>query len=280
MGYRLLALDIDGTLLKSNHRLTKQTKEAIEFVKRKGVYVTLATGRSFPSAKKVATALNLDTDLVTHDGAFIASSMEIPTFEKRLTNTKAHQIVKILEQYNCHVRVMHEKFAVGNKLKQKNFLIAKMTVGIGDPIFYPVQFVDSLSKFLQREPVMPPKIHAFFFSEADRIEVEKVLDKEVSGINLLSSSEGGMEIVSEGVSKARGVQNLCRRLGIPLEETVAIGSYYNDMEMITQAGLGVVMGNAPDDLKKVASWVTRSNNQDGVAYMVREVFRKQLNIQR
>lgn len=280
MGYRLLALDIDGTLLKSNHRLTRQTREAIEFVKRKGVYVTLATGRSFPSAKKVATALNLETDLVTHDGAYIASSMEKPIYEKRLTNTKARQIVKILENYNCHVRVMHEKFAVGNKLKQKNYLIAKMTVGIGDPIFYPVQFVDSLSKYLLREMIMPPKIHAFFFSEADRLEVEKVLYEEIADIHLLSSSEGGMEIVPEGVSKARGIQVLCHRLGIPLGETVAIGSYYNDKDMIKQAGLGVAMGNAPDGLKNVASWVTRSNNQDGVAYMVREVFRKQPNVQR
>lgn len=278
MAYRLLALDIDGTLLRSNHRLTKQTKDAIEFVKRKGVYVTLATGRSFPSAKKVATALKLETDLITHDGAFIASSMESPTYEQRISNEKAYQIVDILEKYNCHIRVMHEKFAVGNKIRQKNYLIAKMTVGVGDPIFYPVQFVDSLSNFLLREPVMPPKIHAFFFSEKDRIEVEKVLLKEIPSINITSSSEGGMEIMTEGVSKARGLQVLCKKLGLSLQEVVAIGSYYNDKEMINQAGLGVAMGNAPKEMRDEAAWVTRSNNQDGVAYMVREIFRKQLKI--
>ncbi|RXI99874.1 HAD family phosphatase [Anaerobacillus alkaliphilus] len=279
MAYRLLALDIDGTLLQSNHRLAKQTKEAIEYAKRKGVYVTLATGRSFPSAQKVANALNLETDIITHDGAFIGSSLESPTFERRLNNDKAFHIVELLEKHNCHIRVMHEKFAIGNKIRQKNFLVAKMTVGIGDPVFYPVTFVDSLSNYLLSDPVMPPKIHAFFFHEKDRLAAKEDLIKQIPGIHVTSSSEGGLEIVSEGISKATGLQILGKKLGISLNKMVAIGAYDNDIEMITQVGLGVAMGNAPKYIRDQADWVTRSNNQNGVAYMVKEVFRKQLNMQ-
>ncbi len=279
MAYRLLALDIDGTLLQSNHRLAKQTKEAIEYAKRKGVYVTLATGRSFPSAQKVANALNLDTDIITHDGAFIGSSLENPIFERRLNNDKAFHIVELLEKHNCHIRVMHEKFAIGNKIRQKNFLVAKMTVGIGDPVFYPVTFVDSLSNYLLSDPVMPPKIHAFFFHEKDRQHAKEDLLKQIPGIHVTSSSEGGLEIVSEGISKATGLQILGQKLGIGLNKMVAIGAYDNDLEMITQVGLGVAMGNAPKYIRDQADWVTRSNNQNGVAYMVKEVFRKQLNLQ-
>lgn len=279
VAYRLLALDVDGTLLKSNHRLTKETKDAIEFAKRKGVYVTLATGRAFPSAQKVANALNLETDLITHDGAFIASSLESPTFEKRMTNEKAYHIVELLEKHNCHIRVMHEKFAIGNKIRQKNYLIAKMTIGIGDPLFYPVTFVDSLSNYLLTEPIMPPKIHAYFFNEKDRLAATEKLKDEIPAISLTSSSDGALEIVSEGISKARGLQVLGQKLGIRLNEMVAIGSYDNDLEMITQVGLGVAMGNAPRRIREQADWVTRSNDQNGVAYMVREVFRKQLNMQ-
>lgn len=279
MAYRLLALDVDGTILGSNHRLARQTKEAIEFVKRKGVYVTLATGRAFPSAQKVAKALKLETDLITHDGAFIASSMENTTFEKRMNNEKAYHIVELLEKHNCHIRVMHEKFAIGNKIRQKNFLVAKMTIGIGDPLFYPVTFVDSLSNYLLTEPVMPPKIHAYFFNENERLKVKEELLQEIPGIHLTSSSDGALEIVSEGISKARGLQILGEKLGIGLNEMVAIGASENDIEMITQVGLGVAMGNAPRKIRDQADWVTRSNDQKGVAYMVREVFRKQLNMQ-
>lgn len=279
MAYRLLALDIDGTLLQSNHRLSKQTKEAIEFAKRKGVYVTLATGRSFPSAQKVAKALNLETEIITHDGAFIGSSLENPIFERRLNNDKAFHIVELLEEHHCHIRVMHEKFAIGNKIRQKNFLIAKMTVGIGDPVFYPVTFVDSLSNYLLTDPVMPPKIHAFFFNEKDRLNAKEELIKRIPGIHVTASSEGGLEIVSLGISKAKGLEILGQKLGIRFNQMVAIGAYDNDIEMITQAGLGVAMGNAPKYIRDQADWVTRSNNQNGVAYMVKEVFRKQLNLQ-
>lgn len=279
MAYRLLAIDVDGTLLQSNHRLAKQTKDAIEYAKMKGIYVTLATGRAFPSAQKVAKALNIGSELITHDGAFIGSSLENVSFERRMSSEKAYHIVELLEKYNCHIRVMHEKFAIGNKIKQKNFLIAKMTIGVGDPVFYPVTFVDSVSNHLLGDQVMPPKIHAYFFDEKNRIVAREQLMKEIPGIHITSSSEKGLEIVSEGISKARGLQILGDKLGIGLNQMVAVGAADNDIEMITQVGLGVAMGNAPIHIREKADWVTRSNDQHGVAYMVREVFRKQLNMQ-
>ncbi|WNF37551.1 Cof-type HAD-IIB family hydrolase [Bacillaceae bacterium IKA-2] len=279
MAYRLLALDVDGTLLQANHRLAKETKAAIEYAKMKGIYVTLATGRAFPSAQKVAKALKLETELITHDGAFIGSSLETPIFENRMSNEKAYHIVQVLEKYNCHIRVMHEKFAIGNKIKQKNFLIAKMTIGVGDPVFYPVTFVNSISNYLQGDPIMPPKIHSYFFNVDDRNLAKEQLMKEIPGIHITSSSKGGLDIVSNGISKAKGLQVLGEKLGIRLDQMVAVGSYDNDLEMITQAGLGVAMGNAPRYIREQADWVTRSNDHLGVAYMIKEVFRKQLNMQ-
>ena len=76
MIYRMLAINIDGTLLQSNGKLHKSTKEAIEYVQQKGIYVTLVTSRTFPSAKKVAKALKLQTNLITHKGAYIAKDIE------------------------------------------------------------------------------------------------------------------------------------------------------------------------------------------------------------
>ena len=74
MIYRLLALNIDGTLLQTNGKIHKSTREAIEYVQQKGIYVTLITSRSFPSAKKVAKALKINLPLITHQGAYIASA--------------------------------------------------------------------------------------------------------------------------------------------------------------------------------------------------------------
>ncbi|MCL6572711.1 MAG: HAD hydrolase family protein, partial [Bacillus sp. (in: Bacteria)] len=78
MIYRLLALNIDGTLLQTNGRIHKSTKEAIDYVEQKGIYVTLVTSRSFPSARKVAKVLKIKSPLITHQGAYIASPEEEP----------------------------------------------------------------------------------------------------------------------------------------------------------------------------------------------------------
>lgn len=279
MVYRLLAIDIDGTLLRSNHRIDRQTREAIQFVQEKGVYVTLATGRNFPSAQKVAKSLKLDSILITQNGGFLATEIESPVYVKRFEEEKVYQIVQLLENYDCHIRVLHETYSIGNRVRQKNHLVAKMTLGIGDPLFYPATFTDKLSNQLLESPIASPKIDVQFFDDAERLSAKIHLEKMVPGIHITSSTKCNFEIMPEGITKAKGLQVLGETLGIPLEEMVAVGDSFNDLEMITQAGLGVAMWNSPKEVKKAADWVTRSNNHHGVAYAVREVFRKQLKYQ-
>ncbi|WP_078552604.1 HAD family hydrolase [Bacillus alkalicellulosilyticus] len=277
MTYRMLALSIDGTLLRSNSRLSRQTKDAIEYVKEKGVYITLATERPFPAAKKIAKALKLDNVLITHDGGFIASDVDEPLLSRKLHEDKTFHIAEILENYKCHIRLLHEQFSIGNKVRQKNQLIARMTLGIQDPLYYPVTFVDSICEHLMENPVAPPKIQAQFFSAEEAQAASMELQKEVPSIDTIVRGER-LEIVPKGISKARGVQVVANHLGISLEQVVAIGAGVNDIDMITQAGLGVAMGNSPEELKASADWITRSNDMHGVAYMVKEVFRKQLKV--
>jgi HAD superfamily hydrolase (TIGR01484 family) len=153
MIYRLLAINIDGTLLKSNGRLAKETKEAIEYVKNKGVYVTLVTGRNFAFAKKVAKSLKLDTFLITHGGAFIASKLDQPLQAKRISEDKTFNLVQVLENYDCTVRILHERYSIGNRLRGANNLMARAVLGSSDPLIYPMQFVESLGDTLIDNPI-------------------------------------------------------------------------------------------------------------------------------
>lgn len=276
--YRLLALNIDGTILRSNSRLSRETKEAIDFAKKKGIYVTLATGRPFIAAKKIAKALKLDGHIITHDGAFIGTDEENPLFDKRISEDQTFQISEVLENYHCHVRLLNESFAIANKVKQKNQLIAKMTIKIGDPLFYPISFYDSICDYLLEEPLATPKIQVQFFDEDEKQSALEELNK-VSGISITHKNDHRLEIFSEGVSKARALHHLGMELGISLNEMVAIGATEDDIEMISEVGLGVAMGNAPKNVKEAASWITRSNNMNGVGYTVKEVFRKQLKLE-
>lgn len=248
-------------------------------MKKKGVYVTLATGRNFPSAKKIAKDLKLDSILITHNGALIATSIDEPLYENRISAEKVRSVVKIVEKYDAHIRLLHERYALGNQVQQKSQLVAKMTMGIGDPLFYPVTFTEGLSEHLEEKPMSVPKIDIQFFQQEEKEEAYERLMEEVEGIDITASTRCSFEIVPTAVSKASGLQFLGKHLGISMKEMVAIGDFTNDIEMIRQAGLGVAMGNAPEAVQNAADWVTRSNDQHGVGYMVREVFRRQMKMQ-
>lgn len=272
--YQLLALNIDGTLLRSNGRLQPSTKEAIEYVKNKGIYVTLVTNRHFQSAKKLAKALKLDSLLVTHGGAFISKKLDEPLYEKRISEETTFNLVQVLENFNCNIRITHERFSIGNRKKVSSNLLSKSILNTSDSMFYPVQFVDSLGDSLRDEPVAATKIDVHFSSEDEKEEAAELIKDAFEAINVKIEAKK-LEIVRNGVSKENGLRALVNHLNIPLEKAVAIGDAEDDAGMISAAGLGVAMWNAPFEVKRKADWVTRSNNLEGVAYMVKEHFRKQ-----
>ncbi|RBP92334.1 hypothetical protein DFO70_107268 [Cytobacillus firmus] len=275
MIYRMLALNIDGTLLQSNGRLHKSTKDAIEYVQQKGIYVTLVTSRSFPSAKKAAKALKINSLLVTHRGAYIAATQEKPIFVKRIQEDETFEIVRLLEGFTCQIRLVHEKYSLANKTKLNTNMLAKTVFTTGDPIFYSQQFVDSLSDTILDEPVTPPKIEVYFEDKGDLEDAQAAIRGMFENVEVIKLSDLRMDIVPAGVSKLNGLLYLCEHLGISRNQMVVIGDSEDDLEMIEAAGLGVAMGNAPAEVKKAADWLTRSNDQNGVSYMVKEHFRKQ-----
>ncbi|MBA2874788.1 hypothetical protein HNR31_001559 [Anoxybacillus caldiproteolyticus] len=275
MAYKLLALNIDGTILKNNGRLPKETKEAVEFVKKKGVYVTLITSRNLLAARKIAKALKLDSMLITFQGAIIGKSLNEKIYEAVIPEERTFNIVQVLENFSCNIRLMHERYSIGNRKKVQKDLVAKTVLSSGDPFFYPTQFVDSLGDVLRDDPLTVPKIDVYFANGKERQEAAAVLREAFPNIEIIMQPNRKMEIVPQGVSKLAGLRRLGNHLGILLNEMVVIGDGIDDIPAIEAAGLGVAMGNAPAEVKKVADWVTRSNEQLGVAYMIKEHFRKQ-----
>lgn len=277
--YKLLALNIDGTILKNNGRLPRETKEAVDYVKKKGVYVTLITSRNLLSARKVAKALRLDGMLIAFQGAMIARTLDDRLFDAVIPEERTFNIVQILENFNCNIRLMHERYSLGNRKKVKKNLVVQTVLSSSDPFFYPTQFVDSLGDVLIDEPIAVPKIDVYFATDEERDAAAALLTKSIPSIDMIMQPNGKMEIVPQGVSKLAGLRRLAQHIGVSLKETVMIGDGLDDLPAIEAAGLGVAMGNAPLEVKRAADWVTRSNEQLGVAYMVKEHFRKQQRIE-
>ncbi|WP_085522025.1 Cof-type HAD-IIB family hydrolase [Tuberibacillus sp. Marseille-P3662] len=277
MVYRLLALDIDGTLLGSNNRLDKETKEAVAYAKEKGVAVTLVSERHFHSAAKVAKALKIDNPIITHNGAFASDAIDEPIYTNKIDYEIVKQLVEFLETYPCQIRVSHERLAVSNKPKQKN-LIAKMTVGLNESPFYPVTYVDSLSEYLMDHRDDATELSLTLYNE-DKEDITMAINDYFPEIHVQAEDDYNLTLTQLGTSKYNALVYLAQHLGFSLSETVAVGNDYNDTEMIAKAGLGVAMQNAPKEVKDAAEWVTRSNDMNGVGYMVKEVFRKQMRKQ-
>lgn len=275
MIFRLLALNIDGTLLQSNGRLHRSTKEAIHYVQQKGVDVTLVTSRSYPSASKLAKALKINVPIVSNRGAFIANTLEDPIFEKKIDADVAFEIVRFLEGFQSQFRLVNEEYSIGNRSKMTNNLMTKTIFSSADPAFYSHQFVDIVSEALTDNPMNPSMIEVYFEDEEDLDDVVKALKGMFSEINLVKVNKLKLEIVPEGVTKLNGLLRVGEQLGLTSKEMVYIGDELDDIPLIDAVGLGVAMGNSPFEVKKAADWVTRSNNQHGVTYMVKEHFRKQ-----
>ncbi|WP_379970106.1 Cof-type HAD-IIB family hydrolase [Ectobacillus sp. sgz5001026] len=275
MIYRLLAINIDGTLLRSNGRLQKGTKEAIDFVRDKEVYVTLYTSRNFQSAERIAKALKLESILITHSGSFLSSSLDTPFIQNRLSEEKTFNLVQVLEHFDCNIRITHERFSLGNRRKLSSNVIARAVLSNADPVFYPIQFVESLGDTLRDEPVSAPKIDVFFSNKEEKDRTLQTIREEFDDVSVSECSDYRIEILPLGASKLHGLQLLGEHLNIELHEMVAIGDSIDDIEVLEHVGLGVAMGNAPLAVKHAADWITRSNNENGVTYMIKEHFRKQ-----
>lgn len=275
MIYKMLALNIEGTLLQDNGRLGKTTKEAIEYACAKGIAVTLITSKNFASAHRIAKWLKLHSSLITHQGAYIASELDKPIFVRRISEEATRDLVRFLEGFHAQIRLVSERFTLSNRVKHPNKLMGKVIYQTSNPFSYAEQYVDDLSAKLEQTPLSPPKIEVVFSDGEDIQAAKKAIANMFHEVDCIVCGNGKLDIVPAGISKLRGLLYVCDRMNIRREEVVVIGSGLDDLPLVEWAGLGVAMGNAHPAVKNASDWVTRSNNENGVSYMVKEHFRKQ-----
>ncbi|WP_456271935.1 HAD-IIB family hydrolase [Bacillus sp. AK031] len=278
MIYRMLAMNIDGTLL-NNGRISKETKEAVEYVQSKGIFVTLVTGRTFPSAKRVAKALKVDNPLITHQGAYIGTQADKPQFVNKIQEEISFELVKFLEEFDCQMRVVQDKTAIMNRVKLSGSLREKVLFNRESSFMYSTHYTDSLSEYLFEDPSPSLKIEAKFGSENERNDAIKAIKGMYHEVDCILTADNRIDIVKRGVSKLRGLLYVCERAGITREQVVMVGANQDDKDILNCCGLGIAMGNASQDVKGEADWITRTDKQNGVAYAVKEVFRKQQPIE-
>ncbi|WP_240376422.1 HAD-IIB family hydrolase [Bacillus piscicola] len=278
MAYRLLAMSIDGVLLKSNDRISKETKEAVEFVRDKGVYSVLVTNRSHSSAKKIAKQLKMEHEMITHGGALLAGMWSSPILETKMRPEMVYDIAEYMERFSCHIHLEGQDYEWENKPRHQRKVLGRIQFSLAEGLFQPKTYSQKISTSVYERQLSALRLFGEFENESDAAACRDLLLDAIPGI-LIEQKEKRLTIKKEQATKEYALSYLMTELGIDKEETIFIGSGSADGAVLDMAGLGVVMGQAPEELRKKADWVTRSNDQDGMAYMIKEVFRKQMRVE-
>ena len=279
MVYKMLAVNIDGTLLQNNGKVSKATRESLRYVQEKGVAVVLVTSRNFQSCKKLVKALKIRSMVVAAQGAYIGAYNDKPLFIKKMDEDTTMLTAKFLENIGCHFKLNLLSSQLANRVDLPENLLGKMAVYVSEQTTFSQHYVDSVSGHLEANPSTPMSIEAFFKNKKEQQDAMRVLNGMFTEIQVIEKEDNKLLITSAQVSKWRGVRYLADLFGIADQEIVSIGNGKDDIELIKGSGVGVAMGNGDVALKEAADWITRSNDEDGISYTVKELFRKQYQLQ-
>ncbi|WP_303864864.1 Cof-type HAD-IIB family hydrolase [Alkalibaculum bacchi] len=258
MDYKLIAVDIDGTLLNSQGILTKKTKKAIQEAVDVGVVFVICTGRPIQGVKSLNEEINRDLPFITYNGAMVikGKSKEI-LYQRSLPKNLAKEVYDIGSKWNTTMIIWSD-----NKLyvNHENDKAKEYSKSINTPYIK----IDSIDEI----PTEITKI--LWYDEPEKLSKHQADFKEKIDKRIVHhfSRPFYLEFVDEKATKGIAIQKLCEDYGFDIAQTIAIGDGYNDLSMIQEAGLGVAMENAPDDIKKHAQYITTSCDEDGVANVI------------
>lgn len=262
MNYKLVAMDMDGTLLNSKLSITVDTLFAIKKAMEKGVKFTISTGRPVIGIKKYIEILGIDTPVITYNGACVVDPItEEVLYTKNLENMDAKRILELGNQYGTLMCVWSNNTLYANRFEGKLENYRKLSGAIPKLITDYEELVNQgITKILWYDEVS--RINQF----VDEIDMN-TFDCATS----VTSQPYFLEFFNKDVNKGVALDYIGQKLGIKQEEIVAIGDGLNDLAMIEYAGLGVAMGNAHPKIKEVAKYITATNDEDGISDVIYEL---------
>jgi Cof subfamily protein (haloacid dehalogenase superfamily) len=264
---KVVAIDVDGTLLDSDHLLRDAVKDSLYELAARNIHVVLATARGPQALSPVLRPLQFSPLLVCFSGAWVGEidrqslAPRKVILEKRHSLSVARSIVATALDHNVEPHVLTAETWRTRKMSPETMLECQLT-----------ECRPIITSDLLEDGVEPNKI-LLIASDGDSSQALHIIADSVQSVsNPAFSNPNYLEIVPKGANKAAALMHLVAILGLDLSQVAAIGDGYNDIEMIREAGLGIAMGNAPATVQSAADWVTGTNNEAGVAQAVHRLF--------
>ncbi len=278
---KLLALDLDGTLLDSKGKVPEANKIAIRKAEEKGVLVTIATGRRFRDALPVGLELELNAPLITHNGALLKYARNLETVAASVISTETvREILRVGREFGGDALLSGDPHGKGilfyDTVSAANIPLQKYIAWSktlhGDEAEEAVRHVENLEDVLDETET----VHVSFSGKcAPMVEMEIILANELKNTATILTTRYPrldftlIDILPPDASKGIGVEKLTLIENLKRENVMVIGDNYNDLEMLEYAGTPVVMGNAdPNLLERAEFHATLSNDENGVALAI------------
>lgn len=286
--YKLLAIDLDGTLLDSYGEVSVATKEALKQAVSQGTEVVLASGRPVSSTKTLAVELEVDNYLISGNGAIVYDiKNDEVLYDKFLNKEQVLEIAKICEENSIYYNIYTEDEVIAKSLNYNVLFYHKENLKKVEEKRTHINIVQDIEKYIKESKndrflkvTVCDESQMIFNSiirklklikDIDILEVEHMSRKKIkSGTEDISIEYHYTEITNKDVNKWTAIEFLMNKLNISKEEVATIGDNINDKEMIQNSGLGIVMGNSSPKMKEIGNEIVADNNSEGVLEAIKK----------
>lgn len=287
--YKIVAIDLDGTLLNHYGEVTENSKNAIKKIQEKGIEVIIASGRPKDSIKTIAKEIKSNKFFIAGNGAMIYDIQKDKIiYERYIQKSKVIEISKICEENNISYNIYTEESIITQRLKHNTLYYYKENLKKDLNQRTNITIVDNVLEYIKNtEELKCLKITVCDESKAVFNSIIRKL-RNIHNIEVLDVSHMSRKIIKQGteeipieyfyteissskVNKWNAITELLQILNIKPEEVIAIGDNVNDKEMLENAGCGICMGQSAPEIKQISKYITEDNNNDGVAKIIEKI---------
>ncbi len=271
MDIKLIAMDMDGTLLNSEKKLTEATLRTLQKVVDRGIWIVPSTGRMVQGLPEYIKILPNLRYIISINGAAVWDLKENASiFEANIPYELAMEVIGFIQKYDainecyCNNEALMGRASYDLIEYHIPDSLAAVVKGNRKPL-------DDYVVFMREKRADVQKIQLFFHDSGKRLAAIRELQEAFPMIALTSSQVYNIELNAAAATKGNALTILCRHLNIDIRKTMAFGDGGNDISMLSAAGYAVAMANGTDELKAVADYVTQSNDEDGVARAIEKL---------
>lgn len=265
MKYKLVVLDMDGTLLNSNRQISEENKKAISKLQNSGIKIAIATGRIFTSARFYTRLLGIKTPIIACNGAIVRDDDSNKTLDmKPIAKEDLLKVIQIFEKYEVYFHIYDEENIYVEKTRFNSRIYSNWNEDQSKKNKVHVEKIENTLDYFCSNNINGLKITAV---DDDNKKMDFIREelKEINGITVDKSWHNNLEVMNKAVSKGNGIKMLSNIYNVKSEDIIAFGDNFNDLSMKDSVYTFVAMGNAEEYVKGQADYVTDSNDNNGVA---------------